>query len=561
MAKAEEAAKRLQKLSDGLLRSMWQFNPVTSTILGIHDYDHTFGDISASAFDGQAARMKGYREALECEVSPACLASELALDYRLAIILAESSHIALALSRQWSKDPGYYASLCIWGGYSLLLHDYAPLDERLHSALSRLREIPEVLAHAKENLSEIPSVFAQVGVDITQGGLGFYRNVMPRLAEQTPSLRPELLAASEVASEALERYGEWLWESVLPTAQGDFAVGGKVYQQMLFSEHYLTYTPHDLLLIAENLLAETQEKLIAVAASIDPSISWKELIAKLKLHHPPKERLEEAYREAMFAAREFVMERDLVTIPPGEQLEVTDTPEFERSTTPYAAYLPPPPFGSIRKGRFWVTPINSEADEEEQESQLLGHCTYTLPIAALHEGYPGHHLQLTRAAGITSPIRKQMLSTLLIEGWALYCEQMMQEQGFYTDPRVHLFQLKDMLWRICRVIIDIGLHTEGMSFQDAVHILVDKALLEEVNAAAEVKRYTMSPTQPMTYIIGMMLIQNMRDRVKKQLGPEFDLKIFHDRLLGYGAIPPALITEAMMIGNMRSLAGTARQDG
>lgn len=180
---------------------------------------------------------------------------------------------------------------------------------------------------------------------------------------------------------------------------------------------------------------------------------------------------------------------------------------------------------------------------------------YAIPMIALHEGYPGHHVQLTRAMDSEHPLRKQVMNNSFLEGWALYCEQMMYEQGFYTDPRVRLFQVKDMLWRAWRVIIDVGMHTAGMTFDEAVRLLVDKARLEEENAVAEVKRYAMSPTQPMSYVIGKLLILDLRRRYKENVGPAFDLKDFHDRLLSYGTIPPTLIASRMISEPIPDRAG------
>jgi len=154
-------------------------------------------------------------------------------------------------------------------------------------------------------------------------------------------------------------------------------------------------------------------------------------------------------------------------------------------------------------------------------------------------------MQSVKVTEIPSMIRRQMMNGLLVEGWALYCEELMREQGFYSDPRVELFQLKDLIWRACRVIIDVGLHTGQMTFREAVDMLVYVAAIEEVNAIAEVKRYAISPTQPMTYVIGKLLILDLRNRMKRRLGNDFNLKTFHDQLLSYGSAPPALIAEQM----------------
>jgi len=220
-------------------------------------------------------------------------------------------------------------------------------------------------------------------------------------------------------------------------------------------------------------------------------------------------------------------------MPTGEELDVILTPEFERPTIPYAAYMPPAPFEKQQKGFFFVTPA-------EKEEQLRGHSIYKIPVTALHEGYPGHHLQLVLANRLDSKVRKLMGTSVFIEGWALYCEEMMYDLGYYSDPRVRLMQLKDQIWRACRVIIDVSLHTKRMTYGEAIDFLVKEAKLEHVNATAEVKRYTRTPTQPMSYAIGKKQIMSLKD---EYIG---ELRQFHNKLLSFGSIPVALVKERMI---------------
>ncbi|HEY3298472.1 MAG TPA: DUF885 domain-containing protein [Armatimonadota bacterium] len=542
----EISAKKLSNISSDLLKLIWSSNPVESTILGVRDYDDTFGDCSADAFGDRARKFRQFTFDLAARVDISALDARQSLDYELCVALAEKNAIAMDQERYWEKDPSIYVSNAVWGCMIFMLREFAPLEERVRIMLGRMREIPELLAVARQNICNPARIFVTIAVETVQGGLPFFKEMVPMLAEQFPLLRKELLDANDKALRAVEEFGIWLQTELLPSADGSFALGYDAYQQLIFAEHRMTYTPSDLVRLAQNALEETEREIKRVAARIDPEVCWKDLIERLKYDHPPKEHLLDAYRSAVESARCFVEERDLVTIPDDESLNVTWTPEIERSTLPYAAYFPPAPFGKSKAAGFWVTPVNENASEAEQLSQLHGHCIHSIPVIALHEGYPGHHLQLIKQMDTGSALAKQMNNSLLLEGWALYCEQMMYEQGFYSDPRVRLFQLKDVLWRAVRVIIDVGLHTAGMTFDEAVDILVDKACFERVNAIAEVKRYTQTPTQPMTYLLGKMLILDLKQRMKMQCGREFNLKTFHDQLLSYGSAPPPLIAHYML---------------
>jgi uncharacterized protein (DUF885 family) len=269
-------------------------------------------------------------------------------------------------------------------------------------------------------------------------------------------------------------------------------------------------------------------------------------VDELKNKHPKKENLLKFYTREMARARDFVRRKNLATIPRGESLSVVETPVFERSVIPYGAYMPPPAFDKKQEGFFWVTPVNEKLPLKQQEEQLRGHNSNGVVLTALHEAYPGHHLQLVHNNKIKSKVRRQFWTSLFAEGWALYCEELMYEKGFYTRPEVRLLQLKDQLWRACRVVIDASLHTGRMSFDKAVNMLVDVAKLERTNAIAEVKRYTYSPTQPMTYAVGKIEILKLKDDFRKLKGRAFNLKKFHDQLLSYGTIPVQMVRERML---------------
>lgn len=542
--RSDENAERLEHFSNRILETIWESNPVGATVLGIHKYDNTLGDVSTSAVNGFCHALRDSIAALQTDIDPSLLDADQELNRRLAIALAHSNLIMLDQQRSWENNPSTYSSQAVWGCLSLLMRNPGSPQDTLHLMLARMREIPEMLSISKESIQNPASVFVQIALGVNMGAVSFFRDELPAIAAGSV-LEGDIRAAGVNVITAFESYDEWLRNEVLPNAHGNFAVGSNVYEQMLLREHCLPFTASDLTRLGTRVLHETRERIAEVARAIDPSASWPDLISGLKREHPSKEGLVDAYRVAFESARDFIVERDLASIPEHACLTVGCTPEVERNVMPYAAYFPPAPFGDDKTGCLWVTPIDETASKKQQEAQLLEHCIYSIPIIALHEGFPGHHLQLTRAMDSPYLLRRQMLNSLLMEGWALYCEELMQDEGFYADPRIELFQLKDMLWRACRVIIDVGIHTGGMTFDEAVEMLVDKACIDEACAAAEVRRYAMSPTQPMTYVVGKLMLLDLRDQMKRKLGNRFNLKEFHDEFLSYGSIPPPLIIERM----------------
>jgi uncharacterized protein (DUF885 family) len=157
-----------------------------------------------------------------------------------------------------------------------------------------------------------------------------------------------------------------------------------------------------------------------------------------------------------------------------------------------------------------------------------------------HEAYPGHHLQLVTAQGLGSQVRRHVWTPVMVEGWALYCEQLMDESGYYADDEARLFQLVNLLWRAIRIVLDVGLHTRGMSPAEAVDYMVAHLPIERASAEAEVRRYCAWPTYQLCYAVGRRELLRLRDDYRERAGASFQPKRFHDELLAYGGIPVAL---------------------
>jgi uncharacterized protein (DUF885 family) len=218
-----------------------------------------------------------------------------------------------------------------------------------------------------------------------------------------------------------------------------------------------------------------------------------------------------------------------------------------RGTIPYAAYMMPGPLEKMQQGVFLVTPVDPQSSKREQEEKLKGHYYGKLPVTALHEAYPGHHLQLVYANSVGSLPRKlgALLSSLFVEGWAFYCEELMEQLGYIDQPLQRLARLSDQLWRAARIILDVSLHTRRMNVEEGIDFLVEKAGLERSNAQAEVRRYTASPTQPMSYLIGKLEIVKLIDEYKKR-HPQASLQEVHDAVLSCGSLPPRLMRERLL---------------
>ena len=532
-------------------------NPVGATELGMHAYDNRLAETSEEGIATARGVFAAYGAGLAAYDPAGDTAWE--IDLRLMQGLA-GAHL-----RQYDaqdlphRSPDYYGAEALFGPYSLLMKDFAPLPERLRNLTGRLADVPRVLADAERNLGVCPRLWVDIAIEATDGGLTLFEGLIPALAgavrADDPILAARIEAANRKAVAAVQRYGAFLRETLLPRAGGSFAVGAATWNAMVREEHQLDGDAAAIEALGWELIRETEDALAAEAGAIcaregRAACAWQDLLSAVRADHPTVDELVPAYQAAMEASRAFVIAHDLVTLPADEHLHLMETPPMARPLYPFAAYVQPGPFEGRQLGLFWVTTVPAGLPAATTESLLRGHPRVKIPIMAVHEGYPGHHVQLTRANAVNSLPRKLggRLANLLVEGWAFYCEELMEAEGFLSDPRGRLMRLAEQLWRACRIVLDVGLHCRGMGFDAAVALLVETARLEPPNARAEVQRYSQSPTQPMSYLLGkreiLRLAADYRAR-EVAAGRTFALKPFHDALLGCGSLPPRLLRLAL----------------
>ncbi|MGH2670272.1 MAG: DUF885 domain-containing protein, partial [bacterium] len=330
-------------------------------------------------------------------------------------------------------------------------------------------------------------------------------------------------------------------------------LGEEDFNFRLHYEHALRDTAPELWRYGHRLKEELEQDLAARAHRFNGGRShaatphWAELADRLRADHPTAGELVAAYAREMARARDFVAQRELAPIP-AAPLEVIPTPAFMRPLTPFAAYDSPGPYSSDRTGVFYVTVPDPALPAAAQERLLRDHCRHEIPATALHEGYPGHHLQLVLAQEQPSHVRKNLWTPLTVEGWALYCEDMMGEEGFYRAEEERFFQRVHLLWRAVRILIDVGLHTRGMTFQQAVDMLAETLHVDRANAEAEVRRYCAMPGYQLCYAVGRRELLRLRADFRAARGAEFTLRRFHDAILPYGGLSVTLMRWGLGLG-------------
>jgi uncharacterized protein (DUF885 family) len=369
-------------------------------------------------------------------------------------------------------------------------------------------------------------------------------------AHSLPSLLDEVVAAArsefgpgngelariergaQLAARSLAEYAAWIKQQQAH-ADDDFALGREHYEELISLRAFDGLASDDILDIGQQQLAESREARRRLAAQIDAKATEQEVLERIKSDHPPDfEAALTAYRRAMAVARDFVVDRQIATMPPGETLEVIPTPAYLRGVMPFAVYYSPAKFDSDATGLYVVTPsVDGDARALREHNYASIHNT------SIHEAYPGHHQQLSAAVRHPSLVRLLIDAPEFVEGWAMYCEQMMREEGFDNGPERLLMMHTDAIWRACRILLDIQLQRGEVSVHEAVDFLVEQTGFERPNAIAEVNRYTYTPTYQLSYLLGKVLLLRLRADERRRLGAGFSLKGFHDALLSQGSLP------------------------
>ncbi len=515
----------------------WHFNPAAATSAGFTGENGRLGSFDSESMRAHLAAFRAMMGAVE-ELAPDDLQAE--IDRTAVLGDVRSTIFRFTYEEPHIRNPAFWLGHLYQSLYALLDRPEGTPAERAGWMLERLRGAAAFLRSAQETLRDPPRVFLDTAAAMVEGGGVLLGQAAAFCRDHLEPGGEAVEQAAGDAEAALARFGLALGtELAASSTETGFAVGEDQFNRRLHHEHALNATAPELWRYGMHLVEETEGELVKLAARIEPGTPWRSLVERLRGAAPVEGDPVAVYREEIERSLGFVRERELMTIPEGP-LVVLPTPGYLRPLIPIAAYTPPGEYSQDRTGRFYVT-----SGARPGRTTTLGTCRYELPTTALHEGYPGHHLQLLRARDSASEVRRVIWTPLTVEGWALYCEDMMGEEGYYRSPEERLFQRLHLLWRAVRIILDIGLHTRSMSPAAAIVFLMDKVPMDYRDAEAEVRRYCAYPTYQQSYAVGRREIRALRDDWRARAGGAYRLRAFHDDLLQYGGLPVSLIRWGM----------------
>jgi uncharacterized protein (DUF885 family) len=521
----------LYDLVEARFRRIIRDNPIVGTYVGIHTEDARLGDASRDAVLAELAAEKAHLAAVEA-LDPAGLSATGRFERDLEIHNVRRAIFDTEAVRTWERRSTALDTI----GDALFLifaQDYAPLPERLASIAGRLEAVPDYLDQSRTRAT-VPQVRLWQRLEIESAGdLPSFLGEIEAAAAGLPEVeRKRLDKASARAREALAEYERWLTDS-LETGTDDWALGRERYDELVGLRAFDGLDAEGILAIGEEQLARNREARVAAAREIDPTVDEPTVVDRIKRDHPASfEEALDAYREVMVRSRQHLIDKRIVSVPDDERIDVVPTPEYLRNVVPFAAYFSPPKFDPNPKGIYIVTPSVGDDPNAMRE-----HNRSAISNTSIHEAYPGHHLQLHIANSHPSLTRLLTDAPEFTEGWGMYSEQLMREQGFDDAPNFQVALYTDVIWRACRIILDVRMHRGELTADEATDFLVRNTSFETANARAEVNRYTYTPTYQLSYLLGKVLLLQLRDDEQRRLGGAFDLRAFHDTLLNNGSLP------------------------
>ncbi|MBI5496447.1 MAG: DUF885 domain-containing protein [Deltaproteobacteria bacterium] len=537
------------RVNEEHLAGLVDLAPDVGTQLGLTQHDDAWPDPTENGRGAVLRHVRHWGDALE-GLAPEGLTPEQAFDRKVFVAHVELVRFAHEHAAQRRHDPDVLSGVA-WTLLRQLQSPWVPAEQRLANLAARLRGLDAFLGAARSVVTAPDTLWTEVARRVAAEAPALVNAVAQsaRADAVTDALKEDVAHAAESALVALHAHQDWL-RDLVPT--GDHRILGEEKFRELCRLRALPDDPAALLETGRRFVAEYRAERRRWAQRVRPGVVVADALRLLEVDAPASfaEGLQRVHR-ASLAAREFVREKNLVLLPAGEELVVLETPAPLRPLIPFAALLAAPRFAPEQRSVYLVTP--------RADGALGGFCTPDTENTAIHEGYPGHHVQQVFANTATGLLRDGVpvgitsepagaWATDTIEGWAHYCEEMMREEGYRGGAPARLQIAHEALWRAHRVVLDVGLATGRTTVEEAVAALTTDLAMPQDAAVAEVARYTRTPGYPLCYLVGKQALFDLRRAAKIKWKDAYTPRRFHDLVLTAGNVPMKYVTMRLASG-------------
>ena len=557
-APAQNADDRLEAFFKACLEETFQMRPLDATQLGDHRFDHLLDDISPGARAKWQAQTRKTLAALPKAVKYSELSRARQIDYDIFRDDLVRNLWLAKNTRPFAEDPRTYGRYLSDSVYLLMTQSTLPKETNIANAIARMAQMPRVIAEAKKSLTHPSRSILETAIRQNAGAIKFYERDLLDCAGET-SRQQELKAAAARVAAALKDYQKFLEGPLRARAGDDWRLGKARFAKKFELETGAGITAGQNLADAQAEFARVHNELYVVARQLwaryfprqtcppDDAAGRREVISRVigavNQEHGEATNLVADARATVDNIKAFIRERGYLELPEPDNCAVIEMPEFRRGNS--LAYLDPaPPLDPRARSFYAVSPPPADWTPEQAKSFLEEYNRHMLQILTIHEAYPGHYVQLEYANRNPSLIRRVLQSGPYIEGWAVYGEVTMLNEGCGSgDLRLRLMQLKFYLRAVANSILDYQMHCARMSDAGAMKFLMEDAFQSEGEAKLKVIRAKQSSVQLSTYFVGRMAHYRLRQTMERELGNRFDLSRYHGAVLSEASVPPKYLPE------------------
>jgi uncharacterized protein (DUF885 family) len=534
--------------------------PLEATRLGDHRFDHLLDDVSPKARAGWVQRYRDTLADLPKRVAYKKLSRSAQIDFEILKHHLQRELWLMENSRPYEDNPLVYNDYLTESVYLLFTQSTLPRHANVRNAVGRITALPRVVAAARASLRHPPRVHVETAVARNKGAIRFYESGIYELAGENPATS-ELKPACQRVVPVLKEYQRYLEETLLPKATGEWRIGKERFAQKLALELDAGLTASQVLEAAGAEFTRVEREMYTVARQLwgrtfpkkplppDDEAGRRATITRVldarNREHGKAEDLVADAKATADKVKAFIRANDILRLPEPDACKIIEMPEFKRGFS--VAYLEPaPPLDPKASSYYAISPPPRAWDARKVESYLHEYNRHMLHVLTIHEAYPGHYVQLEYSNRHPSLIRRVLQSGVFAEGWAVYTEQMMLDQGYGDgDLALRLNQLKFYLRAVCNALLDYKMHCEQMSDEQAMELLVKRAYQSEGEALGKVVRAKLSSCQLSTYFVGRTAFYNLRQKVQREQGDAFELGRYHEAVLDHGTLPVKYLPEVV----------------
>lgn len=528
---------------DNYLDSFARRHPSIAAGNGLHQHDDTLDDFSRDAIRSEIVALKETRKQLRA-FDPKTLTPDERVDQRILAGIIDGWLLEQETIENWRRNPMLYASALTDGMHNLMSMENDPAPVRMRRAISKLKQVPRLLAAARTNISNPPRLFAERGASMMRGASDMLRNDLDLAfaADPNKALRDSLRQAADAAIPLIDAYATLLEHDVVPNANGDFAIGGANLSRRYLAEELIDTPLEKMIAIGEGELRRLQAEFRAAANELAPGSDPLETWRAVRREHPRLGGVVAATRTIVDSLAAFVETHGIATLPPNERVIVAPALPFDLGFA--SMHASPPLEKTPVRSMFYITDARDDLTPQQQEEWLERYNYASLSNTAAHEAIPGHWLHSIYMRRTPGKVRRIWIGLNPFpqpssgqDGWAHYAEQMLLDEGFGSgDPRLRLAQVSDALTRVCRLLSGIKLHTKRWTLEDAQRCFEKDAYVAAPAARREAERGTYDPTYG-GYFLGKLGILKLRADYKAKQGSKFSLREFHERVMSNGIAP------------------------